>query len=68
MRACGIADLHFHDLRHEGVSRLFEKGYAIEQVSLVSGHRSWSSLKRYTNLRPDSLHRLPLTSESAPLN
>lgn len=59
-RAClrlGIADLHFHDLRHEGVSRLFEQGYAIEQVSLVSGHRSWASLKRYTNLRPDSLHR-----------
>ena len=28
-RACkllGIDDLHFHDLRHEGVSRLFEAG------------------------------------------
>lgn len=59
-RACirlQIADLHFHDLRHEGVSRLFERGYTIEQVAIVSGHRDWKSLKRYTNLRPDSLHR-----------
>lgn len=59
-RACErlqIADLHFHDLRHEGISRLFEQGYSIEQVALVSGHRDWKSLKRYTNLRPDSLHR-----------
>lgn len=59
-RACErlqIADLHFHDLRHEGVSRLFERGYTIEQVAVVSGHKDWKSLKRYTNLRPDSLHR-----------
>jgi integrase len=53
-RACqllGINDLHFHDLRHEGVSRLFEMGKSIPQVASVSGHRSWSSLKRYTHLR-----------------
>lgn len=53
-RACkllGIDDLHFHDLRHEGVSRLFETGRSIPQVAAVSGHRSWNSLKRYTHLR-----------------
>ena len=53
-RACkllGIVDLHFHDLRHEGVSRLFEIGTAIPHVAAVSGHRSWTSLKRYTHLR-----------------
>lgn len=53
-RACaflGIEDLHFHDLRHEGVSRLFEQGWTIPQVSGVSGHRSWSSLQRYSHLR-----------------
>ncbi|SDK79306.1 tyrosine-type recombinase/integrase [Aliiruegeria lutimaris] len=55
--ACGIEGLRFHDLRHDGVSRLFEAGYDIPQVSLVSGHESWSNLKRYTNLRPESLHR-----------
>ncbi len=49
----GIKDLHFHDLRHEGISRLFEMGWAIPNVAQVSGHRSWSSLKRYTHLRQD---------------
>lgn len=53
-RACkvlGINDLHFHDLRHDGVSRLFEMGRTIPQVAAVSGHRSWASLKRYSHLR-----------------
>ncbi|MFN3318019.1 MAG: site-specific integrase [Allorhizobium sp.] len=52
-RACaflGIEDLHFHDLRHEGVSRLFEMGRTIPLAASVSGHRSWSSLKRYTKI------------------
>lgn len=56
-RDLAIPDLHFHDLRHEGVSRLFEDGYSIEQVALVSGHKSWAMLRRYTQLRPESLHR-----------
>lgn len=43
--------LHFHDLRHDGVSRLFEMGWNIPHVAAVSGHRSWASLKRYTHLR-----------------
>ena len=53
-RACkflGIEDLHFHDLRHEGISRLFEMGWTIPQVATVSGHRSWQSLKRYAHIR-----------------
>ncbi|MBV8664656.1 MAG: tyrosine-type recombinase/integrase [Hyphomicrobiales bacterium] len=46
-----IENLHFHDLRHDGVSRLFEMGRGIPQVAAVSGHRAWASLKRYTHLR-----------------
>lgn len=59
-RACSalkIDDLHFHDLRHEATSRLFEQGYSIEQVATVTLHESWQELKRYTQLRPESLHR-----------
>jgi integrase len=52
-----IDDLHLHDLRHEAISRLFEAGYRIEQVSIVSGHRDWSMLKRYTHLKAKDLHR-----------
>lgn len=53
-RAClflAIDDLHFHDLRHDGISRLFEMGLNIPKVAAVSGHRSWTSLKRYTHIR-----------------
>lgn len=52
-RACKfleIEDLHFHDLRHEGASRLFEMGKTIPQVASVTGHKSWQSLQRYTHI------------------
>ena len=53
-RACRfleIDDLHFHDLRHDGVSRLFELGWDIPKTASVSGHRDWNSMRRYTHLR-----------------
>lgn len=52
-----IEDLCFHDLRHECTSRLFEAGFSIEQVALVTGHKDWKMLRRYTHLRPESLHQ-----------
>jgi integrase len=55
-RELKIEDLHFHDLRHEGTSRLFEAGFSIEQVALVSGHNDWKMPRRYTHLRPEGLH------------
>ena len=60
-RACRdlkIEDLHFHDLRHEGTSRLFEAGFAIHQVALVTGHKDWKMLRRYTHLKPEALHAI----------
>jgi integrase len=56
-RELKIEDLHFHDLRHEGTSRLFEAGFSIEQVSLVTGHKDWKMLRRYTHLNPETLHQ-----------
>lgn len=58
--ALGVPDLRLHDMRHDGVSRLFEAGYSIPEVALVSGHKNWNSLKRYTNLKPEDLHRGPV--------
>lgn len=55
-RELKIDDLHFHDLRHEGTSRLFEASFSIEQVSLVTGHKDWKMLRRYTHLNPETLH------------
>jgi integrase len=57
-RELRIEDLHFHDLRHEGTSRLFEAGFTIEQVALVTGHKDWKMLRRYTHLRPEALHEI----------
>ncbi len=60
-RACAelkIDDLHFHDLRHEGTSRLFEAGLPIEKVALVTGHKDWRQLRRYTNLKVEDLLKL----------
>jgi len=53
-RAChflAIKDLRFHDLRHDGVSRLFEMGWDIPRVASVSGHRDWNAMRRYTHLK-----------------
>jgi integrase len=59
-RACedlGIIDLHFHDLRHEGTSQLFEVlRYEIQEAAVFTGHKDWSMLKRYVHLRAKDLH------------
>ncbi|EIV5116147.1 site-specific integrase [Salmonella enterica] len=47
-----IDNLHFHDLRHEAISRFFELGNLnVMEVAAISGHRSMNMLKRYTHLR-----------------
>ena len=51
----GIEDLRFHDLRHEAISRMFERGMRVEQVRVVSGHRTLDQLSRYVNLRAEDL-------------
>jgi integrase len=53
--ALGIDDLRFHDLRHEAISRMFERGMRVEQVRVVSGHRTLDQLSRYVNLRAEDL-------------
>lgn len=65
-RVCKIENLHFHDLRHHGISLLFESGYTIEQVALVSGHRSWTQLRRYTQLQPEFLLSIEADRGSRP--
>lgn len=56
--ALEVEDLCFHDLRHEGTSRLFEAGFSIQQVAMVTGHKDWRMLRRYTNLKPEDLHKM----------
>ena len=50
-----LHDLHFHDLRHEATSRLFEKNLGIMEVASMTGHKSLASLKRYTHIEAEKL-------------
>ena len=50
-----IKDLHFHDLRHEAISRFFEKGLSMPEVALISGHKDIRMLFRYTHLKADDI-------------
>jgi integrase len=54
-RRVGIEGLRMHDLRHEAVSRFFERGLSIAEVAVISGHRDVRQLFRYTHLRPSDI-------------
>ena len=54
-RRLDIQNLHFHDLRHEATSRLFEKGLNPVEVATITGHKDTKMLMRYTHLRAEDL-------------
>lgn len=49
VKRADLEDLHFHDLRHEAISRLFELGLTVPEVASISGHRTLSQLMRYAH-------------------
>ncbi len=49
--ASGLVDFHFHDLRHEAISRLAESGrFQLIELQAISGHRDTRMLLRYAHL------------------
>lgn len=54
-RRAKIDDLRFHDLRHEAISRLVERGFDLPSVMMFSGHSDHRMLLRYTHLKARSL-------------
>ena len=54
----GVDNLTFHDLRHRAISDLFARGLAIQQVALISGHKEWKQLRRYTQVQAVDLLEL----------
>lgn len=57
-RRQGIQNLHLHDLRHEGTTRLSEKlNGDLMALSAITGHKTLQMLKRYTHLRAEDLAR-----------
>jgi integrase len=65
-----IKDFTFHDLRHEALSRLAERGdFSVLEMAAVSGHKTLQMLKRYTHLQAEKLSaklRVPLAVVSEP--
>jgi integrase len=51
-----IVDLHFHDLRHRAAAQFFRMGLDIPRVALLTGHKTWAMLRRYTDIKPADVH------------
>ena len=48
-------DLHWHDLRHEALSRLADDGVPGHELQMLAGHASITTTQRYMNARANSL-------------
>ena len=55
LKRIGQSTINFHGLRHEAITRFFEKGLTIPEVASISGHKSWSMLRRYTHINTQLL-------------
>ena len=49
IKRSGLIDVHFHDLRHEAISRFIERGVTIPEAASISGHKTQSMLLRYAH-------------------
>jgi len=48
-------DLHWHDLRHEGLSRLAEAGMPAHELQRLAGHANLATTNRYLNARDEQM-------------
>jgi site-specific recombinase XerD len=55
IQKAGIADFHWHDLRHTFASRLTMAGVGLRAVQDALGHKSIAMTVRYSHLAPDFL-------------
>lgn len=72
-RACkavqpAIEDLHFHDLRHRATAEFFRMGLDIPRVALLTGHKTWAMLRRYTDIKPADVHEAVARHEAQQRN
>ena len=63
-----IGDLHFHDLRHRATASFFRMGLDIPRVALLTGHKTWAMLRRYTKITAGDVHdSINKTANAAPI-
>jgi len=53
LKAAGITDFRFHDLRHTAISAMAAAGISQPLIMAVSGHKTANMSKRYTHLTAD---------------
>jgi integrase len=51
----GISDLRLHDLRHEALTLMAEKGLSVFELQAIGGHRTVQMLSKYVNLNINKL-------------
>ena len=54
-KKANLTKFRFHDLRACFCTNALLSGMSIAEVSSISGHKSWSQLKRYTRIKPSDL-------------
>ena len=57
-QACKKAEIdnfRFHDLRACAITKMFLSGMTVPEVAVISGHKTWSQLSRYTRIKPEQL-------------
>ncbi len=54
VKRAGVADLHFHDLRHEATTRLAEM-FQAHELAKITGHRDMRMVLRYYHPRAEDL-------------
>jgi len=55
LKAAGITNFRFHDLRHTFASYLRQRGVDLHTIATLAGHRDLRMTKRYAHLNVDSL-------------
>ena len=56
VRAAGIKDFRWHDLRHTFASRLRQKGVPLGNIAELLGHKGLAMTRRYAHLAISNLH------------
>ncbi|MBL8026560.1 MAG: site-specific integrase [Fibrobacteres bacterium] len=58
LEAAGIDNLRIHDFRHRAITRWVQEGQPTSVIMAATGHKTFSSFKRYANLRDNDIQRL----------
>jgi len=64
--AAGLEGLRFHDMRHQCITELAEKGHADQTIMAIAGHLSRRMLEHYSHIRLDAKRKA--LDSLAPIN